>query len=349
MKFIHAGDFHLGMEPDKDKPYGEERREELWEGFFRLIDICQEEKPDLLLIAGDLFHRQPLVRDLQQVNYGFANLPATQVVMIAGNHDYLTPRSNYRNFKWAENVHLFLDDKWDRIYLPSCHTYLYGFSYHQRKAPGMRLSDIRPGQEEGYHILLAHGGEEGRLPIRSDWLAMMKFDYAAFGHIHKQQWLRKNAAFCGSFEPLDINETGAHGYILGELSEEERSFRFIPAAKREYRQVRVEVIPGMTDWEVRHRIQEEIEAGGREHMYRFLLTGLRDRHVIFPVEEMQKLGRINQIIDETVPDYDFEGLERENKNNVIGMYIEAVRKSGAPDEICDRALFLGMEVLTGTE
>ena len=45
--------------------------------------------PDLLLVAGDLFHRQPLLRELKEVDGLFASLDRTQVVLVAGNHDYM--------------------------------------------------------------------------------------------------------------------------------------------------------------------------------------------------------------------------------------------------------------------
>ena len=34
-----------------------------------MIEICEKEEMDLLLIVGDLFHRQPLLRELKEVGY----------------------------------------------------------------------------------------------------------------------------------------------------------------------------------------------------------------------------------------------------------------------------------------
>ena len=62
MKFIHTADIHLGAEPDAGSSYTAKRPEELWNSFERLLNICEEEQTDLLLIAGDLFHRQPLFK-----------------------------------------------------------------------------------------------------------------------------------------------------------------------------------------------------------------------------------------------------------------------------------------------
>ena len=63
MRFFHVADVHLGMEPDLGCPWSKRRQEEIWDSFRRLIDRVREEKPEVLLIAGDLFHRQPLLRN----------------------------------------------------------------------------------------------------------------------------------------------------------------------------------------------------------------------------------------------------------------------------------------------
>ena len=86
MRFIHIADVHLGMQPDAGFPWSEERGESIWESFRRIIRLVGREKPDFLLIAGDLFQRQPLLRELKEINDLFASIPETIVVLIAGNH-----------------------------------------------------------------------------------------------------------------------------------------------------------------------------------------------------------------------------------------------------------------------
>ena len=102
MKFIHIADVHLGVHPDAGTAYTEKRPKEIWDTFERIIGICQKEQTDLLLIAGDLFHRQPLLRELKEVNYLFSALTHTKVVLIAGNHDYIRRDSYYPTFPWSE-------------------------------------------------------------------------------------------------------------------------------------------------------------------------------------------------------------------------------------------------------
>ena len=62
MRFIHTADIHLGASPEAGKAYSAGRADEIWDTFAKLIEVARQEKTDLLLIAGDLFHREPLLR-----------------------------------------------------------------------------------------------------------------------------------------------------------------------------------------------------------------------------------------------------------------------------------------------
>ena len=54
MKFIHIADVHLGAQPEA-AVYSQSRGRELWESFEKILGVCEDERTDLLLIAGDLF------------------------------------------------------------------------------------------------------------------------------------------------------------------------------------------------------------------------------------------------------------------------------------------------------
>ena len=86
-----------------------------------------------MLIAGDLFHRQPLLRELKELRDLFGTLKATQVVLIAGNHDYLKRDSYYRTFVWGENVHMILGGQISAVELPKLSAAVYGLSYYGRE------------------------------------------------------------------------------------------------------------------------------------------------------------------------------------------------------------------------
>ena len=125
MRFIHIADVHLGARPDAGPLYSEGRARELWETFEHVLGVCEEERTDLLLIAGDLFHRQPLVRELKEADYLFSELTHTKVVLIAGNHDYIGKNSNYRTFRWSENVYPLFGETMQYADFPELDTAVY--------------------------------------------------------------------------------------------------------------------------------------------------------------------------------------------------------------------------------
>ena len=106
---------HLGAKPDAGNAYSQNREQELWDSFRDIITICNQKKTDLLLIAGDLFHRQPLLRELKEMNSILEMLEHTEVVMIAGNHDYIKKNSYYRTFSWAPHVHMICSQEIDCV------------------------------------------------------------------------------------------------------------------------------------------------------------------------------------------------------------------------------------------
>ncbi len=79
--------------------------------FRRVIAGIRENPVDLLFIAGDLFHRQPLPYELKEVNELFSGIPETRVYLMAGERDYLKENSFYRTFTWAPNVTFFPEEK----------------------------------------------------------------------------------------------------------------------------------------------------------------------------------------------------------------------------------------------
>ena len=87
MRFIHTADIHLGATPESKMDWAVHRGDEMWGTFERLIKKVKEDEIELLIIAGDLFHRQPLLRELKEVDYLFSTIPDTKVVLCAGNHD----------------------------------------------------------------------------------------------------------------------------------------------------------------------------------------------------------------------------------------------------------------------
>jgi DNA repair exonuclease SbcCD nuclease subunit len=350
MKFIHIADVHLGATPDSNMPWGPEREKEIWNSFGHIITVCNEKKVDLLLIAGDLFHRQPLMRELKEVNYLFQKLETARVVIMAGNHDYIGARSYYQGFEWDERVHMFTRETIETVEFIDLNTEVYGFSYHTRDITEPIYDSVKPKQNDRIQILLAHGGDERDIPMNRRKLQEAGFDYIALGHIHKPDLISDKMAYSGSIEPLDKNEIGDRGYIFGEIANEGRDrtkITFIPSSARQYKREKLLVDQNTTNGSLLDQAKERLLRNGSQHIYQFNIQGIRDDAIRFDRGAVKALGNILEVIDESVPDYDFDELCRENADNLIGLFIQKIRESTEQDEVAKKALYYGMEALLG--
>ncbi len=324
MKFIHIADVHLGAAPDSGKAYSANRPKELWESFKQIIELCEREQTDILLIAGDLFHRQPLRKDLKEVDYLFSTLTHTKVVLIAGNHDYIKPDSFYHSFKWSENVYPLFGQNTEYVEFDEYNLAVYGFSYYAKEMKEERYSFKAPGYCKR-EILLAHGGDEKHIPIRKEALARSGFDYVALGHIHKPQILLENqAAYSGALEPVDKNDVGEHGYIKGEITSKGVKIKFVPFASRQYIPMNVTVHENMTNGSLKEFVTQQIEEKGIQNMFKITLIGERDVDIQFEPETLDVYNNVLEVIDKTYPAFDYKKLYHENKENLIGCFIDSI-------------------------
>lgn len=87
MKIIHTSDWHLGARFHEEERAGEHRQFLSW-----LLERIREEKPDALVVAGDIFDIKAPSPAAQEMYYGFLSAVARsgccrKVVVTAGNHD----------------------------------------------------------------------------------------------------------------------------------------------------------------------------------------------------------------------------------------------------------------------
>lgn len=339
----------MGAKADAGKKYSANRSEEIWESFAKVIEICEEKEINLLLIAGDLFHRQPLLRELKEVDYLFSKLTKTKVVLIAGNHDYIRWNSYYRTFRWSKNVFPLFSDRLGCIEFQEIETAVYGFSYYQREITEKKYAKAKAWKKQKNEILLAHGGDEKHIPINRNELVSLSYNYIAFGHIHKQITIEENKiVYSGALEPIDKNDVGEHGYIEGEIKDGRVTTRFVPFAMREYVHMRLKIDDTVTNMQLKEMIKERIEKRGIKNIYKIILSGFRNTDIEFDVLNTDPFGNILEIVDETKPAYRFEQLQGKNRDNLLGKYIESMGNC-EPDSLEYMALYEGVEALLETK
>ena len=260
MKLAHLADLHLGFRQyDRQTPRGGNQREaDVADAFRRAVDDLLEQRPNLILVAGDVFHsvrptNSAILFLFKEVHRLRSGLPDTPIVMIAGNHD--TPRSTetgtiLRLYE-ALGVHVVIEaaqyltfSKLDCSVLAAPHQALA-----QPERPA-----LRPQRGTTFNVLLVHGqlpglGEQrgtmeyGGAPVQLEDLAPAQWDYVALGHYHVAREIEKNAWYAGSLEYVapnpwgqlqDEEEYGARGkgYLLVHLPGSRVEFRPVDQTRK---------------------------------------------------------------------------------------------------------------------
>lgn len=349
IRFIHLSDVHLGAVPDRGCPWSHEREEEIWETFRRVIAGIRKNPVDFLFIAGDLFHRQPLLRELREINELFASIPDTRIFMIAGDRDYLKEDSFYRGFPWVSNVTFFAEEKQTCIEIPDKNVFVYGLSYEHPEIRTPVYDDWKPVNKPGFHIMLAHGGEVSYSPMDFTKLAAAGFDYVALGHSHKPHTVfRDKIAYAGALEPLDRNDLGKHGYIEGEYEDGTVRLRLLPFALRSYQNLVLTVDEKSTQYSLEEMLRSEVMRRGGRNIYRIIIKGKVAPDNVLLTERLHGLGNIVEIMDESRPAYAVEELYRKYRGTLIGDYIRHFLKKDLT-VVEKKALYYGLQALMNTK
>lgn len=348
MRFMHIADVHLGAVPDEGKPWSSKRKQDIWDTFAEVIETAGNEEVDYLFIAGDLFHRQPLLRDLREVNYLFGRIAKTKVILIAGNHDYVHPNSYYRTFQWEKNVYFLGSPEVETIEFTEDNLCIYGASYWKREMREPLYDKIPQPDQSKLNILLAHGGDEKHIPFSPKGLLERGFDYVACGHIHKPGELVENrVVMAGALQPIDVNDTGQHGYWIGEVNKRGSRVRFYPIRKCEYIHLSVAVHGKMTNGEIQDKISEILSYAEPFQIYKFILSGRKSPDLEIDTEKILQMDHVASVVEDMTLDYDFEKLKEAYENQMLGRFIEALEQKDK-DEITRKALYYGVDALCRT-
>lgn len=356
IKFIHTGDLHLGLKFKnvsfhRDKAI--ERRRELWSTFERIIKYSIDEKMDFLFIAGDLFEEAYFtIGDITRVRDSFRNAEDVKIIIAAGNHDYKGRKSLYNRIEWTDNVTIFNENGIQRKDFPELNTSIYGYSWDSME---INQHELFRGlndsiDEDRNNILVLHGdlGDKSNyLPLNIKELKELKMDYIALGHIHKPEIIEKNIAYCGCPEPLDFGEIGERGIIKGKIKDKKLEIKLMPFSKRTFHEVEISLNEEMGYPDILKEIQN-IKIGNKKmDFYRLILQGFIQKDISIKDIEKDLYSEFYhiEIKDNTILDYDLERLEMDNRDNIIGAFINSMKEKNLTNPIIKDALYLGLEAL----
>lgn len=361
MRFLHIADTHLGAVPDEGKAWSERRKRELWASFAEVIAVAKKTQMDMVLIAGDLFHRQPLLRELKELNYIFQQVPEIKIVMIAGNHDFISTGSNYRKFSFAPNVTFLKENRMQSVYFKDLNTCVYGMSYWHREEPVAAYQEIVPDNPERINILLAHGGDSRHLPFSPQKILDNGFDYLACGHIHKGgilqgmyvqpkpfepqgKMVQARAVMAGALEPIDCNDTGEHGFWVGEVTKQYAQVQFCPIHRCQYIHETIQVAPHMTNLAVQTVIKNVLENRKAYEIYKIYLEGSVAPEIEIDTEWIRSQDAVVDVVDHLRPNYNYDKLKQEHSEMLLGRFISEMQSRGEAD-IYRKALEVGVDAI----
>lgn len=355
MRFIHTGDWHIGktVAPQRyGAEFSRQRRRELLETAEGIVRFANENCVDLILCAGDLFHDGHVrMEELRDLNAILSGLQHAKFIVAAGNHDPLLPDNNYERLDWCKQM-CIMKSGCSYVAFPELDCCIHSFAWTQMEESMPILDHWMPQKQAKYDLLLLHAdvltSPTKYLPVRPNWLRSLPMDYVALGHIHQAAVLDHHMRYCGSPEPHNISETGEHGFWLCDLNESGLRVQKVVTAQRKCVRKRMEIAANDASWELRMAIRSMAQAEGIKNLYDIELCGQHSAEHPLDVENLrQELlsdGVLCQLKDSTVPDYDLQRLQQENKNNLLGGFIRSF-EGRALNELEQMALDIGLEAL----
>ena len=103
MKILHTADWHIGRTLDGNDLHGEQRIV-----LDQIVEMANEKKPDVIVMAGDLFDLPSPSADSQHLchKYIIELGKIAPVVIIPGNHDSRNRFKAIEGFAEATNIHI---------------------------------------------------------------------------------------------------------------------------------------------------------------------------------------------------------------------------------------------------
>lgn len=354
IRFVHIGDIHLGLKFNfgLDRKKAMDRRNELWSSFERVVKYTRDKNIEFLLIAGDLFeNRFFTLGDMKRLAAILNSLEYTNVVIVAGNHDFLDRDSLYNKVSWSKNITIFNEKGINKKVFNELNTVVYGHSWDQIEIKENNLfHEFKDEYEDFKKILIIHGDinrESKYLPLDLKILESLDMDYIALGHIHKPERIRENIAYCGSLEPLDFGELGEHGFFEGQVSKDGIKLDFVPFSKRQFKEMKLNLNPDMTYLDIKKEFTNIEKESRKRDFFRIKLKGYIDHDL--------NINNLNhdlkdefyhlEIKDDTLPDYDLEWMEEEYRYTILGKFISSMKDMGLEDKRVKDALYYGLDAL----
>ena len=251
MKLIHLSDLHLGKRVNEFSMLEDQK-----DILNKIIAVIEEEQPDAVLIAGDVYDKSvPSAEAVELFDEFLVQLAntKTQVFIISGNHDSAERLAFANRLIDASGIHLApvyrgevtpfsFKDEYGTVDL-----YMLPFvkpanvrrffqeeeirSYEDALKAAIRAMQVN---EKNRSILITHQFVTDALVSDSEDLSVggtdqvsaevfEAFDYVALGHLHRPQNVKENIRYCGTPLKYSFSEVNdIKSVTVAELKEKGR-------------------------------------------------------------------------------------------------------------------------------
>lgn len=279
MKIVHLADLHLGYRSyNKLDENGFNLRElDVIEAFRESLRLINDIKPDLIIIAGDVFHKpRPSNLTLFQTIHRFhvfRKYCKAPIVIVSGNHESVKSLESGNVLsileKTTENLFV-IDGTIKELEFKDLQILFVGVPYNA--LPELENKTLIPDKNYKYNILSMHcsydsvkcpelskhGSEE---LIDSDKINGSQWDYVALGHYHKFTELEENIYYSGAIERTSSNvwqeAKDPKGFIEYNLETKKIKFHKLETPRKVFDIKRIDA-GSLTAEEINLRIEEEV-------------------------------------------------------------------------------------------
>ncbi|MDR2850677.1 MAG: DNA repair exonuclease [Desulfovibrio sp.] len=250
VRYIHAADLHLdtAFYGIADARLAKLLRKATFTALDRLVQFCESEKPDFLVLAGDIYNQEDCsIKAQLALRDACLSLQraAVRVFLAHGNHDPLSSRlatvalpDNVTVFGTAPESHVV--EKQGAVV-----AVVHGIS-HERAGESKNLASLfsRNQAHDCFQLGVLHcavtgqtGKDRNYAPCSVADLRASGLDAWALGHVHERCVLSPTPfiAYCGNAQGLHINEEGDRGCLLVTVGSTACESKFLPLGQVQWK------------------------------------------------------------------------------------------------------------------
>lgn len=348
LKIIHAADLHLDSAfAALNNDQARERRAHQRELVHKIIEIGNEEQVDIILFSGDLFDGQNAYYETAEaLSTAFAKSRA-KIFISPGNHDAYVRNSPYRSVKFSDNVHIFTNEKIERIPIPELDCVVYGAGFSTPACEESILEGFS-ANDDAIKLMVLHGEVTNAAskynPITQNQIAESNLTYLALGHIHMAEGVKTAGntryAYSGAPEGRGFDETGDKGIYIGTISRDSVDLEFRKVSPYTYTESIIDIN--------NNEIERVLEGDHSFEVCRLIVEGVSegiDCDALW--EKFGKNFYKLTVVDRTTPPFDvWESLEEES---IKGMFLRKLKSLDVDEEIREKAAFYGISAIENRE